>query len=113
MGGLQQSEAGLRPRRAAFIDYEGHPNDYAGTDRAPVEHEAVRYQLERAKKSLPVPDEPKHLQTEARALLEVSPEEGSSVVDERSWDHCAAGEAGRLLRRLPARKATILSEVEP
>ena len=34
------------------------------------------------------------------------------VVGERPWDHCAAGLAGRLLRRLPARKATILAEVE-
>ncbi len=36
--------------------------------------------MERAKKGLPVPDEPKDLKTEARALLEASPEEGSSVV---------------------------------
>ena len=34
------------------------------------------------------------------------------VVGERPWDHCAAGLAGRLLRRLPAREATILAEVE-
>ncbi|MBA2535610.1 MAG: hypothetical protein H0V21_11430 [Rubrobacter sp.] len=34
------------------------------------------------------------------------------VVGERPWDHCAAGLAGRLLRRLPARQATILAEVE-
>jgi hypothetical protein len=34
------------------------------------------------------------------------------VVGERPWNHCAAGLAGRLLRRLPARKATILAEVE-
>ena len=33
------------------------------------------------------------------------------VVGERPWDHCATGLAGRLLRRLPARKTTILSEV--
>ena len=33
------------------------------------------------------------------------------VVGERPWDHCAAGLAGRLLRRLPARQATILTEV--
>jgi len=33
------------------------------------------------------------------------------VVGERPWDHCAAGLAGRLLRRLPARQATILGEV--
>jgi hypothetical protein len=33
------------------------------------------------------------------------------VVGERPWDHCAAGLAGRLLRRLPAQKATTLSEV--
>ena len=34
------------------------------------------------------------------------------VVGERPWDHCAAGLAGRLLRRLPARQATNLAEVE-
>jgi hypothetical protein len=34
------------------------------------------------------------------------------VVGERPWDHCAAGLAGRLLRRLPARQATTLAEVE-
>ena len=34
------------------------------------------------------------------------------VVGERPWDHCAAGLAGRLLRRLPARQATILAEVD-
>lgn len=28
------------------------------------------------------------------------------VVGERPWDHCAAGLAGRALRRLPAREAT-------
>jgi len=33
------------------------------------------------------------------------------VVGERPWDHCAAGLAGRLLRRLPAGQATILAEV--
>jgi hypothetical protein len=33
------------------------------------------------------------------------------VVGERPWDHCAAGLAGRLLRRLPARQATTLAEV--
>ena len=33
------------------------------------------------------------------------------VVGERPWDHCAAGHAGRLWRRLPAQKTTILSEV--
>lgn len=33
------------------------------------------------------------------------------VVGERPWDHCAAGLRGRLLRRLPAQKATNLSEV--
>jgi len=33
------------------------------------------------------------------------------VVGERPWNHCAAGLAGRLLRRLPAREATILAEV--
>ena len=31
------------PDATLFIDYEEHLNDYAGTDRAPVEHEAVRY----------------------------------------------------------------------
>ena len=113
--------------------------------------------MERATMSLPVPDEPKDLKAETRALLEESPEEGSRVVEdatfvadllweewgedlegagmdhdrfleisrgyaaefrlwvvgERPWNHCAAGLAGRLLRRLPARKATILTEVEP
>ena len=33
------------------------------------------------------------------------------VVGERPWDHCAAGLAGRLLRRLPVRQTTILAEV--
>ena len=33
------------------------------------------------------------------------------VVGERPWDHCAAGLAGRLLRRLPAPRNTSLSEV--
>jgi hypothetical protein len=33
------------------------------------------------------------------------------VVGERPWDHCAAGLAGRALRRLPARQATTLAEV--
>jgi hypothetical protein len=103
-----------------------------------------------------VPDEPKDLKTETRALLEESPEEGSRVIEdaafvsdllweewgadleeadmgydrfveisrgyagefrlwvvgERPWNHCAAGLAGRAVRRLPARKATILAEVE-
>jgi hypothetical protein len=106
--------------------------------------------------SLPVPDEPKDLKTETRALLEESPEAGSRVIEdaafvsdllweewgadleeagmgydrfveisrgyagefrlwlvgERPWNHCAAGLAGRAVRRLPARKATILAEVE-
>jgi len=31
------------PDAPLFIDYEEHLNDYARTDRAPVEHEAVRY----------------------------------------------------------------------
>jgi coenzyme F420 hydrogenase subunit beta len=31
------------PDAPLFIDYEEHLNGYAGTDRAPVEHEAVRY----------------------------------------------------------------------
>ncbi len=103
-----------------------------------------------------MPDEPKDLKTETRALLEESPEEGSRVIEdaafvsdllweewgadleeagmgydrfveisrgyagefrlwlvgERPWNHCAAGLAGRAVRRLPARKATILAEVE-
>ena len=103
-----------------------------------------------------MPDEPKDLKAETRALLEESPEEGSRliedatfvsdllwkewgpdleeagmdydrfveisrryagefrlwVVGERPWNHCAAGLAGRSLRRLPARKTTILAEVE-
>jgi hypothetical protein len=33
------------------------------------------------------------------------------VVGERPWDHCAAGLAGRLLRRLPAGQANTLAEV--
>ena len=33
------------------------------------------------------------------------------IVGERPWNHCAAGLAGRLLRRLPAREATNLAEV--
>ncbi len=31
------------PEAPLFIDYEEHLENYAGTDRAPVEHEAVRY----------------------------------------------------------------------
>ena len=31
------------PDAPLFIDYVDHLNDYAGTDRAPAEHEAVRY----------------------------------------------------------------------
>ncbi len=31
------------PEAPLFIDYEEHLSNYAGTDRAPVEHEAVRY----------------------------------------------------------------------
>jgi hypothetical protein len=34
------------------------------------------------------------------------------VVGERPWNHCAAGLAGRTLRRLPAEEATDLAEVE-
>ena len=112
--------------------------------------------MESAIMSLPVPDEPKDLKTETRALLEESPEEGSRVVEdatfvadllweewgedlegagmdhdrfleisrgyatelrlwvvgERPWNHCAAGLAGRSLRRLPARDTTIPAEVE-
>ena len=103
-----------------------------------------------------MPDEPKDLKAETRALLEESPEEGSRVIEdatfvsdllweewggdlegagmgydrfveisrgyagefrlwvvgERPWNHCAAGIAGRLLRRLPANKANDLAEVE-
>jgi hypothetical protein len=33
------------------------------------------------------------------------------VVGERPWNHCAAGLAGRLLRRLPAGQVTNLAEV--
>jgi hypothetical protein len=106
--------------------------------------------------SLPVPEEPRNLKSETRALLEESPEEGNRVIEdasfvsnllwkewgddledsgmgrdrfveisrgyagelrlwvvgERPWDHCATGLAGRLLRRLPARRAKILAEVE-
>ena len=112
--------------------------------------------MERATKSLPMPDERKDLKAETRALLEESPEAGSRVIEdaafvsdllwdewgadleeagmgydrfveisrgyagefrlwlvgERPWNHCAAGLAGRTLRRLPARKTTILAEVE-
>jgi hypothetical protein len=112
--------------------------------------------LERATISLPVPDEPKDLKSETRALLEKSPEEGSRVIEdatfvsdllweewhtdlegagmdldrfleisrgytaefrlwvvgERPWNHCAAGIAGRALRRIPASEATIPAEVE-
>ena len=112
--------------------------------------------MERATESLPVPEEPRDLKSETRALLAESPEEGNRliedasfvsdllwkewggdledsgmghdrfveisrgyagelrlwVVGERPWDHCAAGLAGRLLRRLPARRAKILAEVE-
>jgi hypothetical protein len=101
--------------------------------------------LEKAEKSLPLPDEPSGLKAETRALLEDSPEEGARligeasfvadllwadwaqeleargmgyerfiaiarsyagelrlwVVGERPWEHCAAGLAGRALRRLP------------
>ena len=111
--------------------------------------------MERAIKSLPVPDEPKDLKAETRALLEESPEEGSRVIEdatfvsdllweewettleeagmnydrfveisrgyagefrlwvvgERPWNHCVAGLAGRLLRRLPAKEAAIPAEV--
>ena len=103
-----------------------------------------------------MPDEPRDLKAETRALLEESPEEGNRtiedatfvsellwgewgtdleeagmgyerfvqisrgyagefrlwVVGERPWNHCAAGLAGRTLRRLPADKATDLAEVE-
>jgi hypothetical protein len=46
-------------------------------------------------------------------FLEISPSYAGElwVVGERPWDNCAAGLAGRSLRRLPARQATILAEV--
>jgi hypothetical protein len=112
--------------------------------------------LERAIESLSVPDEPKDLKSETRALLEESPEEGGRVIEdatfvsdllweewgtdleasgmgydrflgisrayagefrlwvvgERPWNHCAAGLAGRSLRRLSAGVAPDLAEVE-
>ena len=103
-----------------------------------------------------MPEEPKALKAETRALLEESPEEGTGVVEdatfvtdllwqewgtnleeagmgydrfveisrayagefrlwvvgERPWNHCAAGLAGRSLRRLPDGEAPIFVEVE-
>jgi len=41
--------------------------------------------LERATKRLPVPDEPKDLKAETRALLEESPEEGSRVIEDATF----------------------------
>jgi hypothetical protein len=41
--------------------------------------------LERATKSLPVPEEPKDLKAETRALLEESPEEGSRVIEDATF----------------------------
>ena len=35
--------------------------------------------------SLPVPDEPKDLKTETRALLEESPEAGSRVIEDAAF----------------------------
>ena len=40
---LSSLKRAFDPDAPLFIDYEEHLNDYAGTDRAPVEHEAVRY----------------------------------------------------------------------
>jgi coenzyme F420 hydrogenase subunit beta len=40
---LDSLKRAFDPNAPLFIDYETHLNDYAGTDRAPVEHEAVRY----------------------------------------------------------------------
>ena len=40
---LDSLKRAFDPDAPLFIDYEEHLNDYAGTDRAPVEHEAVRY----------------------------------------------------------------------
>jgi coenzyme F420 hydrogenase subunit beta len=31
------------PEAPLFIDFEEHLESYSGTDRAPVEHDAVRY----------------------------------------------------------------------
>ncbi len=108
-------------------------------------------------KELPLPDEPKELRAETRALIEDSPKEGLRlvndarfvadplweewgeeleeagmaydtfltiargyagelrlwVVGERPWDHCVAGLAGRVWRRLPASQTcTNLAEVD-
>jgi len=41
--------------------------------------------LERATNSLSVPDEPKDLKAETRALLEESPEEGSRVIEDATF----------------------------
>jgi hypothetical protein len=41
--------------------------------------------LERATESLPVPDEPKDVRAETRALLEESPEEGSRVIEDATF----------------------------
>jgi hypothetical protein len=49
------------PDAPLFIDYEEHLSNYVGTDRAPVEHEAVRYWLEDARRILPLPEEPADL----------------------------------------------------
>ena len=40
---LSSLKRAFDPDAPLFIDYEEHLNDYTGTDRAPVEHEAVRY----------------------------------------------------------------------
>jgi coenzyme F420 hydrogenase subunit beta len=40
---LDSLKRAFDPNAPLFIDYETHLNNYAGTDRAPVEHEAVRY----------------------------------------------------------------------
>ena len=41
--------------------------------------------MERATNSLSVPDEPKDLKAETRALLEESPEEGSRVIEDATF----------------------------
>jgi hypothetical protein len=104
--------------------------------------------LEEPQIELNLPEEPTELRTDARSLLEDSPEEGIRLVNagypladvlweewsveleeagigrgkfseitrgyateirlwvmgERPWDHCVAGLAGRVLRRLPRQR---------
>lgn len=40
---FQSLKRAFDPAAPLFIDFEDHLENYAGTDRAPVEHEAVRY----------------------------------------------------------------------